>query len=61
LEHQEKLRHDLEPSVDPRSPVRHRATEDHTKEYCTHHSVSAEVNLDLPGDRHLITIRREEI
>ena len=33
-----------EPSVAPRSPVGHRATEDHTNEHYTQHSVSAGVN-----------------
>jgi len=26
----------LEPSVAPRSPIHHWATEDHTNEHCTH-------------------------
>jgi hypothetical protein len=33
-----------EPSVAPRSPFGHRATEGHTNEHSTHHSVSVWVN-----------------
>ena len=32
-----------EPSVAHRSPVSHRATEDHTNEHCTQHAVNAGV------------------
>ena len=38
MEHQEQLRGDLEPSVTPRSPAGHRATEDNTNEHCKPHS-----------------------
>jgi len=45
-------------SVAHRSPVGHRATEDHTNEHLTQHSVRAALvacwDLDLPADRHLV-------